>query len=75
MPELDQDQIEEMKESFDYFDTDKNGQIDFNEFVQFMGVLDSEMSNEEMEVGFDIIDSDNNGAIDFDEFMDWWSEL
>lgn len=75
MPELDQDKIEEMKESFDYFDTDKNGQIDFKEFVQLMDALDSEMSNEEMEVGFDIIDSDNNGAIDFDEFLDWWNEL
>ena len=75
MPTMRQEQLDEIKETFEYFDSDKNNRIDFKEFTQILEALDSQMSEEEMEVGFDIIDTDNNGSIDFDEFIKWWAEV
>lgn len=74
MAELTDEQIDEIQENFDYFDSDKNGQIDFGEFMRLLGALDSDMSREEMKIGFDIIDADNNGFIDLDEFIEWWGD-
>ena len=74
MPELSESQIQELRESFDHFDTDGNGRIDRAEFGQFLEAIGAEMSSEEADIGFDIIDSDNNRAIDFEEFCRWWSE-
>ena len=64
----------ELRESFDHFDRDNNGAIDFDEFSELLGVLNSEMETESRRMGFDIIDSDGNGTIDFDEFVSWWRE-
>ncbi len=74
MEKIDQEKIDEMKEIFDHFDTDNNGEIDYNEFTQLIEALQGDMSAEEMLVGFDVIDVDNNKNIDFDEFIEWWGE-
>ncbi len=74
MADLTDEEIEEIQESFEYFDTDGNGRIDYREFVRLIGALDSDMPEEEMKIGFDIIDSDDNGYIDFDEFIEWWGD-
>ena len=74
MADLTDEQIEEIKENFDYFDSDNNGLIDFSEFTLLIRALDSDMNVEEMKIGFDIIDTDDNGAIDIEEFMEWWGE-
>lgn len=62
----------ELRESFDYFDRDHNGAIDFGEFCELLDTLSSDMEEETRRVGFDIIDSDHNGTIDFEEFAGWW---
>ncbi len=64
----------ELQLSFDYFDRDKNGTIDFGEFCELLDALDSDSKMEEdaRRIGFDIVDSDNNGTIDFEEFAGWW---
>ena len=74
MNNLDQEKIEELRETFDHFDSDNNGKIDFQEFKKLLDALDSGMNHQEMEVGFDVIDNDNNGYIDFEEFIEWWGE-
>ena len=74
MEKLDQEKIDEIKEIFDYFDSDNNGVIDYNEFTKLIDALEGDMSDEEMQVGFDIIDDDHNRNIDFDEFIEWWGE-
>lgn len=74
MTELSDEDIEEIQESFEYFDTDNNGQIDYGEFVRLIGALDGDMPETEMKIGFTVIDSDNNGYIDLDEFMEWWGD-
>jgi len=74
MADLTDEEIEEIQENFDHFDTDNNGQIDYKEFTRLIDALDGNMPAEEMKTGFDIIDYDDNGYIDFDEFIEWWGD-
>lgn len=64
--------MEELQETFAYFDEDGNGRIDRGEFKRLMEALGADMPDDEVEVGFDFIDSDDDGAIEFDEFAVWW---
>lgn len=64
---------QEIREHFDYFDTDQSGEIEVEEFIKLLRVIAPESSQEEAIKGFEIIDSDNNGHVDFDEFLEWWS--
>ena len=64
----------ELRQSFDYFDRDHNGAIDFDEFCALLDALNSETEEELRRMGFDMIDSDHSGAINFDEFSAWWHE-
>lgn len=64
--------MEELQETFAYFDEDGNGRIDRGEFKRLMEALGADMPDDEVEVGFDSIDSDDDGAIEFDEFAVWW---
>ena len=64
----------ELKQSFDHFDTDGNGTIEFDEFSQLLKALGSVMDQESLQIGFDAIDVDQNGHISFEEFSSWWTE-
>lgn len=64
----------ELQETFDRFDRDNNGRIDFAEFQELLSALNAEMDDPTAQVGFESIDSDGNGTIDFDEFAAWWNE-
>jgi calmodulin len=64
----------ELRQSFDYFDRDHNGTIDFAEFGELLKALNSDMDEESRRMGFDIIDSDHSGTIDYDEFVTWWQD-
>ncbi|CAM3732812.1 EF-hand domain-containing protein [Smaragdicoccus niigatensis] len=66
--------LEDLRETFDQFDTDENGAIDSTEFAKLIAVLDPEMSSESVSIGFAAIDEDHNGLIDFTEFVDWWQD-
>jgi calmodulin len=70
---LDPQKLAELRETFDYNDTDKDDRIDFDEFVALLEDLDADMSVPECELGFAAIDIDDNGWISFDEFVDWWT--
>lgn len=69
---MEDEELQELRENFDYFDADSNGVIDFDEFKKLLNALGAGMEEDEMEVGFDIIDADDNQSIEFDEFADWW---
>ena len=64
--------LNEIRDNFDYFDRDNNGQIDVKEFTKLLMVIDPNATKEQAEKGFDFIDADNNGHIDLEEFIDWW---
>lgn len=68
------EEFEELTESFDYNDSDKDGMIEYPEFVQMLNALEAGVNEEEAKIGFDEIDSDDDGSIDFDEFVEWWSD-
>lgn len=66
--------LQELSESFRYNDVNKDGLIEFAEFVEMLGQLEAEVSDAEARIGFDEIDADDDGAISFDEFVDWWRD-
>ena len=65
---------QELKQTFEHFDRDGNGTIDFSEFSELLNSLGSEMDDESLRIGFDVIDSDHNHQISYDEFSSWWNE-
>jgi calcium-binding protein CML len=70
--DLQPEELKELRESFRYNDADKDGLIEFAEFLEMLEQLEAETSADEARIGFDEIDTDGNGAINFSEFVDWW---
>ena len=68
------EEYDELKESFEYNDSNDDGKIDFNEFVSMLDDLEAEVGEPEARIGFRAIDTDRDGAIELDEFVEWWSE-
>jgi Ca2+-binding EF-hand superfamily protein len=71
---LSREEFEELTESFDYNDSDKDGMIEFAEFVNMLNALEADISEAEARVGFKEIDSDDDGSVDLGEFIEWWSD-
>lgn len=74
MANLTEEQLEELRESFDYNDRDDDGQIELDEFVAMLDELGADVSDKEARIGFNDIDSNDDGLIDFDEFIAWWTD-
>ena len=68
------EQLDELREAFDYNDRDKDGRIQLDEFSAMLDELEADMSPTDIEIGFKDIDTNDDGLIDFDEFVAWWSE-
>ena len=69
-----QEELDELREAFDYNDRDGDGKIQLDEFSAMLDELEAETSESEIEIGFKDIDTNDDGLIDFDEFVAWWSE-
>ena len=65
---------DELRETFDHFDRDDNGHIDFSEFNELLDSMNSDIDDMARRLGFDVIDTDGNGSVEFDEFSSWWTE-
>ncbi|MFK7998720.1 MAG: EF-hand domain-containing protein [Polyangiales bacterium] len=70
--ELSEDELSELKEIFDHYDSDKNGVIDRNEFRALLKSLDPEFSEEDVLMGLKVLDENENDVVDWDEFVGWW---
>jgi calmodulin/calcium-binding protein CML/plastin-2 len=68
------EQLEELRDTFDYNDRDEDGRIELDEFIDMLDELEAEMSEQEAKVGFQDIDTNDDGLIDFKEFVAWWTE-
>ena len=68
------EEFDELKESFQYNDSNEDGKIEFDEFVNMLGELEADVGEDEARVGFRTIDTDKDGAIELDEFVAWWSD-
>jgi centrin-1 len=69
-PGLTEEEVEELREAFNLFDTDGSGTIDPKELKEAMLNLGIQAKNQAI---FDIIsdiDKDGKGQIDFEEFLD-----
>ncbi|KAK7240595.1 calcium ion binding protein [Aureococcus anophagefferens] len=69
-PGLSEDEIEEIREAFNLFDTDGSGTIDPKELKAAMQSLGFEAKNQTIYQMIGDIDKDNSGTIDFEEFLD-----
>lgn len=70
MGEVSDAQIEsEIKEIFDYFDSDKSGSIDANELKECLKCLGENVVDEEVADMISAMDIDCDGTIDYHEFL------
>ena len=72
--ELTEEQIQELREAFHLFDTDRSGHIDANELKEVMRALRIELRDEEVRKMIADVDPDASGTIDFDEFLQMMSD-
>ena len=73
MSSLHEDEIENIRRNYSFFDEDGNGLIDFTEFEKLLKVIAPRSTTQQAAEGFSIIDENSDGYIDFDEFVNWWS--
>jgi Ca2+-binding EF-hand superfamily protein len=71
---LSEEQISEIRKEFDFFDKDKNGQIDISEFIELLTILAPKTKASSVKEGFGLIDTNGDGFIDFEEFLSWWQK-
>merc|ERR1719181_1655965 len=69
--------VDKMKSRFDYYDTDKSGEIDYDEFVEmFKRILnvkaDNELNPKRLERFWKEIDINGDQNVDFSEFCAWY---
>jgi calmodulin len=69
-----EEELDELRESFDYNDRDGDGRIEMSEFAAMLDELEAGMSKREVEIGFKDIDTNDDGLVDFEEFAAWWTE-
>ena len=67
---LTEDEVLEIREAFDLFDTDKSGEIDVQELKQALMNLGIDTKNQTLQNMLADIDKNGNANIDFDEFID-----
>ena len=65
-------ELRELKETFDRYDTDKNGVIDRNEFRALLQSLDPGFTEEDVLIGLKFLDQNKNNVVDWEEFVGWW---
>ena len=67
---LDSEQLEEVREAFNLFDTDGSGSIEVKELKAAMRALGFQIKKAEIRKMVADVDKDENGSIEFDEFVD-----
>jgi len=72
--QLSEQQIEDIRKEFEYFDKDNNGQIDLQEFIELLTILSPKTKASHVQEGFNLIDDNHDGFIDFEEFLEWWQD-
>jgi Ca2+-binding EF-hand superfamily protein len=61
-----------LKQVFDAYDLNRDGDINIKEFRRIMLKLDESLTDEEIQIAFDIIDIDNSQTIIFEEFWKYF---
>merc|ERR1712167_28149 len=66
---MSEEQLQEIREAFDLFDTDGSGTIDARELKVAMRALGFQVKKAEVRKMISDIDKDDSGTIDFEEFL------
>lgn len=66
---LNEEKINEYKESFSIFDKDNDGYISYSQLSEIIKILGHNIPEEDLQKMFKEFDIDNKGAIDFKEFL------
>ena len=61
-------ELQTLKDNFNNFDINSDGQIDFEEFARMMKKQGMYLTHDKLRFCFDIADRDKNGRIDFEEY-------
>ena len=64
--------VADIRESFEFFDRDNNGLIDFDEFRSLLKTVNPDASISQAAEGFSMTDTNSDGYVDLDEFIAWW---
>ena len=70
--EISETDRQELREAFDFNDSDSNGKIDFVEFMAMLEGLEAGIDAAQAQIGFESVDTDGDGMISCDEFIEWW---
>lgn len=74
MKDMTPEELAELRENYDRFDSDGDGWIVLKEFAHLLQLLDADLSKDECALAFESADEDGDGSISFEEFMKWWTE-
>jgi Ca2+-binding EF-hand superfamily protein len=69
MSEYSNEELDKLKKTFDTFDKDDNGTIDWDEFCLLIETLVGKISLEEKSIAFHLVDTNYTGLISFEEFI------
>lgn len=72
MSEANRLEQESLRATFDKYDRNGNGSLDWDEFCLLLDDLVGDMPLDEKSLAFHIVDINHTGVIDFDEFSIWW---
>jgi Ca2+-binding EF-hand superfamily protein len=70
---LSEQEIVELRKTFESCDPNGDGFIDKEEFHQLLQKLDGDVSREECLLDFEVADTEGDGYIGFKEFIVWWT--
>merc|ERR1712183_433639 len=69
-PGLSADEVQEVKDAFDLFDTDSSGAVSVQELIDAMVSLGIDKKNEAVFEMIKEVDTDGSGVLEFQEFLD-----
>lgn len=69
MNKIDSEKMKEYKETFDFFDKDKDGILDINDLRELFKSMGADLSDDAIMDYINEVDYDGNGTIEFKEFL------
>jgi Ca2+-binding EF-hand superfamily protein len=73
MAELSDEEIANLRRTFESCDSNSDGFIDLEEFHSLLRKLDGDVSRAECLCDFEVADTEGDGYIGFKEFIVWWT--
>ncbi|MEX2524172.1 MAG: EF-hand domain-containing protein [Gammaproteobacteria bacterium] len=72
MTEPNAEKRSDLRATFDKYDKNGNGSIDWDEFCLLLDELVGDMALDEKSLAFHLVDTNHTGYINFEEFVKWW---